>query len=64
MDAMNSDFARAGSLTELKAKGRLVCVVATGRSSSSTIAGTSSPSIIDAPTWASHSSGGASRTVS
>ena len=24
MDAMNSDFARAGSLTELKAKGRLV----------------------------------------
>jgi hypothetical protein len=64
MDAPNTEFAFAGSLEELKAKGRLVVrgrhrpilvIYDRGRVSLSTIV---------APTWASRSSAAASRTES
>jgi hypothetical protein len=63
MDAPNQEFALAGSLEELKAKGRLVVhrshrpiLVLYDRE-------LSSPWIIVAPTWVSRSSAAALRTV-
>ena len=64
MDVANKEFVQAGSLDELKAKGRLVLhgdhrpiLVVYDR-------GRVSPSTIVARTWASRSSAGASRTAS
>ena len=64
MDVANREFVFAGSLDDLKAKGRLVLHGGIVRSLWSTIAGASSPSTIVARTWASRSSAAASRTAS
>ena len=64
MDAPNKDFAFAGSLDELKAKGRLVVH---GRHRPILViydAGVSLLSTIAARTWVSHSSAAASTTES
>jgi hypothetical protein len=64
MDVPSKEFVLAGSLEELKAKGRLV--VHGGHRPILVIydRGRSSPSTIVARTWASRSSGGVSRTAS
>jgi hypothetical protein len=64
MELPSREFVLAGSLEELKAKGRLVCTAVIVRSLSSTTAGESSPLTIVARTWVFRSSKAASRTAS
>ena len=61
MDLPNTDFTLAGTLEEVKAKGRIILQAPIARSLSSMIAGASSPSTTVARTWASRSTGAASR---